>query len=382
MPKVLLIPHLADLSGAQQVLLDVAAAIDPAKYEIEVICPAEGPFCQVLNGKIAWRIIPNPTVSIAEEKTKSGRLRLALARLRYILTLRKYIASARPDIVFINTIINIYAGIAAKFAGARVIYYVHEIFPLTRRNRFKYWIVEKTANWILGPSPANAAMFSRKAQIKFTVLPYGIDTEPFEYSAEQRREVRVKYGIPPEQIVIGTMCFITPRKGVDDFLKAALIAHRQAPESVFLIVGSPDASSQDYFAKLEAYARDNEMGGYVRFLPHTNNVSEMFALFDMFALASLSESTPRVILEAMASSIPVIATAVGGVASMVEDGMSGRLVGPRQPVQLAQAMLELLHDEARRKEMGRRGLQKVKQYSRGAFEQAIHAALDTVVKAP
>lgn len=97
----------------------------------------------------------------------------------------------------------------------------------------------------------------------------------------------------------------------------------------------------------------------VTFTGHQNDVGRFMEMMDVFVLPSLNEGMGRVLLDAMALSKPVIATLVGGVPDVVDDGKTGLLVKARDPQALAQAMLRLRNDPSLALEMGRNGHKKV-----------------------
>ena len=101
------------------------------------------------------------------------------------------------------------------------------------------------------------------------------------------------------------------------------------------------------------------VGGNFILAGHTNDLDRCFPYFDLFVQSSHREGMPNVILEAFAAAIPVVATAVGGTAEVVEDGTSGLLVRPGHPTQLADAVRDVLTCDAIRREMGWRGRQRV-----------------------
>jgi glycosyltransferase involved in cell wall biosynthesis len=96
----------------------------------------------------------------------------------------------------------------------------------------------------------------------------------------------------------------------------------------------------------------------VRFLGHRPDVERVFAAMDIFVLSSVSEGLSNTILEAMASGLPVVATAVGGADELVVDGVTGLLVPPRSAEALASAIYQLSVDSSRRYFMAEAGRQR------------------------
>ena len=128
-------------------------------------------------------------------------------------------------------------------------------------------------------------------------------------------------------------------------------------------------------ARLEAEIRRLGLEGAVVLAGDRDDVAAMLARADVFVLSSTSEGLPLSILEAMAAGLPVVASSVGGVPEAVEDGETGLLVPPRDPVRLAAALERLLVDPALRRRLGSNGRERVRQhFGLEAFQQA-HVAV-------
>lgn len=151
-------------------------------------------------------------------------------------------------------------------------------------------------------------------------------------------------------------------KGFEDLIRAVRIAQDQDPHRVYELTIAGEGHITQTYRKLAA-----ELGltDQVKF-PGQVGRTEIFELFDrsdMFILSSLSEGTPKVLLEAMARSVPVIATSVGGVPTVVMDEKTGVLVPPKQPTALAGAILRMARDEHLRKTCAEGGLEMARSHS-------------------
>ena len=148
--------------------------------------------------------------------------------------------------------------------------------------------------------------------------------------------------------IVGTTC---RRKGQRYFIKAALdlLARNKYPVR-FFIVG---ARSSPYLDQLERMAGGN---GRIHFIPETDRVYDYYFLSDIFVCASLAESFPRIILEAMAFSLPIVTTQAGGISEAVRDGQEAVFARRASWRSLAGAIIHLLEspgDAARIGEAGR-----------------------------
>jgi len=120
-------------------------------------------------------------------------------------------------------------------------------------------------------------------------------------------------------------------------------------------------------ARFEDAVRQKGLGGAVRFLGRRDDVPELLAVASLLVLPSLAESFGFVLVEAMSVGVPVVASATGGVAEIVEDGGNGLLVPPGQPIPLAEAILALLRNPDRRRSLGAAGRARARHFTAQAM---------------
>ena len=161
--------------------------------------------------------------------------------------------------------------------------------------------------------------------------------------------------------IVGTACRLVPSKGVDTLIRSIAVLREQIPTVRLEIAGAgPD---QD---RLESLVRASGLADRVKFLGWQDNLAAVMAQWAVFALPSMDEGLPIVVLEAMASSLPVVASARGGLPEVVEDGRTGWLVPPNNPEALAERLLVPLLNREQRRVMGAAGRARVEQH----FSQA------------
>ncbi len=148
--------------------------------------------------------------------------------------------------------------------------------------------------------------------------------------------------LPPasDPLTIGTIARLEPKKGIDVLLRAFASLVGNGVRAVLLIVGDGG-----WAAEYEAYVHEAGLVDHVIFAGYQPDVVPFLARMDVFVLPSLSEGLPLVILEAMAMGVPVVATQVGGVPSVVKEGETGLLVPPGDAVALAKALCRMVNDE-------------------------------------
>jgi glycosyltransferase involved in cell wall biosynthesis len=158
---------------------------------------------------------------------------------------------------------------------------------------------------------------------------------------------------PSEQFVIATVGNIRRVKGHDVLIHAAASIVRRFPHVSFRIAG--EVLEAAYFQELQTLVRNLDLADHVHFDGGVTNLREYLSAADVFVLPSRSEGFSNAIIEAMAASLPVVATDVGGNAEAVEDDISGLIVPPEDSAALADAILRLLSDPVKAKEMGAMG---------------------------
>lgn len=185
---------------------------------------------------------------------------------------------------------------------------------------------------------------------KFTVVRLGIDLEPRVRHDDDPAEIRRRLGIEPSRFVVGWFGRMTAVKRTEDLLDALSALRERGVDALLLLVG--DGSDR---ARLEELAHGRGLAKSVLFLGYQEDVGRWYAACDAVVLTSANEGTPVTLIEALAAGRPVVATNVGGVADVVEDGVSGLLVRPRDTHAIAERLALLAADPARRAAMGAHG---------------------------
>jgi glycosyltransferase involved in cell wall biosynthesis len=158
---------------------------------------------------------------------------------------------------------------------------------------------------------------------------------------------------PPGASVVATVGNIRRVKGHDVFIKAAASIAAQFPHVSFNIAG--DVLEPDYFVELQTLIRDLNLSDRFHFVGGVSNLREYLSTADIFVLPSRSEGFSNAIVEAMAASLPVVATDVGGNTEAVTDWVNGFIVPSEDPAALAAAITRLLSDPPKAQEMGAAG---------------------------
>jgi glycosyltransferase involved in cell wall biosynthesis len=201
---------------------------------------------------------------------------------------------------------------------------------------------------------------------KYVTIRSGIDLTRFRHPTRPREGVREALGIPRDAPVVGTVTRLSAQKAPLDFVAAATRVAEQRPDVHFVIVGAGPLEAEVAHA-----VADRGLMDHVHLTGLRRDVPDLMHSFDIFALSSLWEGLPRVLPQAMAAGLPIVATAVDGNAEAVTDGLNGFLTPPGDPAALAQALLRLLEDDALARRMGQAGLARVDEFGARKMVQDI-----------
>jgi len=212
----------------------------------------------------------------------------------------------------------------------------------------------RSATKVVANSPAARGILEREgiAPASIAVIPNGVDLASF---AERKPAAAVRRFI--------TVANLRTEKNHETLLAAAARLLHAYPDLEFQIVGDGPRRRD-----LEQLARDRGLSR-VAFLGHREDVASLLAEADAFVLPSRSEAFPNAVIEAMAAGLPVVASAVGGLLDLIEDGRTGLLVAPGDPEALAAALQSLIDAPERAAAIGRAARAEVQQ--RYSFDRMV-----------
>jgi glycosyltransferase involved in cell wall biosynthesis len=282
--------------------------------------------------------------------------------IRAFLALWALIRKEKPTIVHTHTY---KAGIlgcwAAKLAGVPIIIHTphgHIFFghfsPLATRffmmiERLTAAMVDRLVALTEGERSDYIA-FSVANPKKITTIHSGVNVDQFMKVKRNGREKKLSLGLNTNGLVVGTIGWLLPIKGPMYLLKAMAEVWQYHPDIQLIYVGKGDLEEK---VKEEAYRAG--VSDMVKFLGWRDDIPEIMQILDIFVLPSLNEGMGRVLVEAMASGKPIVASNVGGIPDLVKHGHNGFLVGPGNVNGLSLAIKELIEDEQLRLKMGAKG---------------------------
>ena len=299
-----------------------------------------------------------------------GREISPLRDLVATLRLARLIRRERPDILHTHTAKAGTVGrVAALLAGRRAPPIVVHTFhghvlrgyfgPLRSRlfRLLERWLAARTTALIaVSPQVRDDLVSLGVAKPeRFAVIRLGIELDQRVAGGQNGRlESRRYLGIPTDRFAVGWIGRMTAVKRTDDVLVAFKRLRDEGVDAVLCMVGDgPDREQLERRAHELGVVRDT------LFLGYQEDVAPFYAAFDALVLPSSNEGTPVSAIEALAAGRPVVATRVGGVPDVVQEGEDGFLVEPGATDELADRLAQLARDPALRERMGRAGRERV-----------------------
>lgn len=348
------VAHVASVSGSlRYLLLNQMQSMRESGYEVVGIS-APGPSVPVLKEAGIRHI----AVPLTRRMTPLADLQ-ALFQLYRIMRHERFIIvhGHTPKAELLGQLAARLAGVPIVVDTFRGIYYRPDMNPLWRWLFLRMAkIAASCANVILCQSRETMEMAVREhicPPEKVRYLGNGIDLERFDPqrvdpAAIQRK--RLELGLPQGVPVVGFVGRLVAEKGVLDLLRAVPLVRKHVPEVRFVFVGAIDQDKDDAIdpATIAAYKQSS---GCIFAGAHTE-MPEIYSLMDVFALPSYRESMPRSPMEAAAMHIPCVLTDIPGCREVVTAGYNGLLTPPGDAGALADALVTLLSDSGRARQMG------------------------------
>ncbi len=354
--RVALVLHEPGLGGATNAILRALPALERDGWEFCVWAPQPGPAADVLRAR-GHRVggEPRPArYSLRALREPPGAWARAGAVPGYLRRFARFLADEAPDLVHANTVVTLPEAIVARASGRASLLHVHEMLLDGPRARAAIGLARRL-DGVATVSEACAAPL-RARGVRALVVTAGIDAPapaPVPVAARNR-----------ERVVVGTLGTVSERKGSDVFVAAAQRLLRERRDVEFRLVGPPAAGPDAAWAS-EVVARARAAG--VRWSVTDDPMGELRG-WDIFVLASRRDPFPLAVLEAMASGLPAVVSAVDGVPEQVDPDCAV-LVAPGDEDALTGAVRGLLDDPVAREAMGRAGAARAAQ----RFTPARHA---------
>ncbi len=367
---ILYISHSAGLYGAELCLLNLVANLDKDRFLPIVALPENGPLKQKLEGlNILVEVVPLIR-SWLTRRNGIQRLLYFLAVMPFIFVstwqLKQIVARHKVDLIHTNSLVIISGALAARISGVPHVWHARELLiPETVFNFFlgphiALSVIKRLSNRVIAMSLGVRQTFCQQSNCSKVVVVYdGLEFETFE-SSHAQTSIRSQLNIPDDTLLVGEIGRVTEIKGYEDLVRAAVAVKKAIPNVTFIGVGGKSRSDAVYEQKILKLINSYNLQDSFKLIGYRDDVSDIMSALDLLVLPSHSEAFGRVLVEAMAAGKPVIGTTVGGIPEIIEDGVTGLLVPPGSPDNLAQAIIKVLQDLDLARRLGAAGRQRAK----------------------
>jgi glycosyltransferase involved in cell wall biosynthesis len=316
--------------GAQEHLYSLLTRVDRSRFDISVVSLTSGSAVRKLQrAGIPVMVIDDPDDAIA------------------VGALSAHLASIRPDVVhnhmYRAELVGTRAAIALGEVGLGrpyVVSTVHSSRVRTAEDREQLRRLTPQMDRLIAVSESIVAKLHDEGRtaVPIDLIYNGVDLQRYDHQ-EPCCTLRDEYGMEPGSQIVGVVARLEPEKGHPTLLEAWPAVLRSVPDAYLLVIGEGSRREE-----LEALSRRLRIAHRVVFTGRRDDVPAVTAALDVSVLPSYREAQGLSILEAMALARPVVASSVGGIPEMIEDGVTGLLVEPHDTDGLSRAISRLLVD--------------------------------------
>jgi len=317
--------------GMERVVLNLANELSDKNHETAVICiQGEGIISRNLKGKKIF------FKSIGSYKSLD---------LKAVFVLGNYLKKFKPDIISIHDYSSLpYAIIASMlFLRVPVVFTGHGLLYEgfdNLKNRCRFF-----SRFLSGFSAVSCEVAQRHKKFlngkkNIEIIPNGV---PLTKNCKSLEDTRKELLVNQNEIFFLAVGNPRPEKGFEDLIDSASLIYEQNKDLKFKVLIAGTLSDSPYCKMLEKRIKDKNLETKLKFLGFRSDTFDLYNAADVFVLSSRSEGMPMVILEAMMSGLPVVATKVGGVPSTIRD--TGILTESANPQKLSEAMQEIIKNK-------------------------------------
>lgn len=354
--RVLLLSNSAQIGGGNRSLLLLADGLRKRGVQPMIVHPSAGPMlAESRSQQIASVVVPN------QQPSWKHPWQTVSARREW----RSVIDEFQPELIHANDL-STCRSISGVAVSAGIPLIAHVRFPPTR----------DYADWVFRRVPSPQAFIFNSHQMHSSVWPLLRPGSPDSRTYVVHNGVAVdEFHAAPGGMTdrprIGIVANLLPVKGHEDFLQMAAGLTRDGYDADYWIIGG-DIHRTGFGERLERLAEELHLADRIRFWGHRSDVASLVSQLNIAVCASHEEPFGRCLVEAMACEKPVVATRVGGIPEVVAEGVTGFLVEPRSPDQLAAAVADLLDDRQLAATLGCAGRARVEElFSADAHVESI-----------
>jgi glycosyltransferase involved in cell wall biosynthesis len=287
------------------------------------------------------------------------KIKMDKSRIHRLFEIRKVLKASNVRVIHSWSMhTNLYAAVGGRLGGVPVRMGSERANHMSSQNGLGSWY--SLCLWGLDALVTNnkqeaAFLKSRIPNLKVCVVPNGVETQKQVASLQTKQALRRRLSILSSSPIIGAIGSMVPRKNFTLLIKALEVLARRNVDFTLMLIG--DGPMLSDLKRQAALSLPSESFFFLGAIP---NAVTWYPAFDLHCMCSIDqEGMPNVIMEASAAGLPVIASEVGAVHDLVEDGITGFLVQPNDVESLADKLEKLLIDPQLRQRMGQAGMEKM-----------------------
>ncbi len=322
--NILFLDQFSTIGGGQRGLLDLLPMTLARGWDSCVGLPADGPYARKIRGAgVECEIVPCPPYAPGR-KQGGDILRFGRSLPKMARRIGEIVQQRRIEVIYVNgPRLLPAAALVARARAISLMFHVH--------HKITHPLAARVAGISL--KYARAAMVSCCRFSELPLAPYlPVDRRRVIYNGVPEPEWKRRPRDPSQPWNIGVIGRVEPGNGQLQFVTAARILASETGDCHFIVAGAPLSSGDDYFDKVKAASQ----GLPIEFLGWQDDIGKVFSRLDLLVVPSCdTDSTPRVILEAFAGGLPVLAFPSGGIPEIVEDGRTGFFASGQSAAALA-----------------------------------------------
>lgn len=359
--NILLVSHNLNYEGAPLVQFNICKNLIDKGYNFRVLSPKDGPL-KADYENLGIKII---IVDFSYEKNLITKKEY----FKFLDNVKEKLYGTSIDIIYSNTIETFWGVKLGEILNIPTIWGIHESVNFkTYFSTLNYDIIEeaitkfKSATKVVFVSKATEKMYKDLDTFNFATIKNGVDIDRIETFKTNFNPNKLKeqMKIPNDAVVVSIIGTVCMRKGQKIFVEAANKIIKETNKNIFFnIVGARESL---YLNEIRQFISDNDINERVNIISECSDVYKYYSISDIFVCASFEESSPLVILEAMAFEIPIVSTDVFGIPELVRDKREALLTSPGDFQKLADLILVLLDNKDLRKELSYNAYYRLKTY--------------------